>query len=316
MNELTFFDLFSGGGGAAQGAKQAGLKHIGGIELDPRIAEINRANHGVCHVANILETHPRNYDKPDWFHASPVCKSFSTAKVKWVRKEHPLDLACAAKVSEYIEFWQPDYFSLENVHGYINSDSFKGIVNTLLKCGYIPYWSVLNSADYGVPQNRRRLILLAKKLEFGLIKPQPKTEKLNSWYDSIKDLIPEFEQWDIKERVIKTLPRILKSSMYIDTSEGRHPARCTANKPALTIVAQGCASLRYRIIHNPLNLHIPIEQALLSCDIYRPNIKAYARLQSFPDNYIWSENRMINGTAIGNSVCPLFFEKLIRNELN
>ncbi len=60
---ITFFDLFSGIGGAAQGAKNAGLTLIGGVELDPRIGEIYRANHGEhLTVADVLETDPNQFD--------------------------------------------------------------------------------------------------------------------------------------------------------------------------------------------------------------------------------------------------------------
>jgi len=119
----TFFDLFSGGGGAAQGAKQAGLTPVGGVEIDPAIAEIYVANHGDhLAVTDVLDTCPTEFERPDWFHASPVCKSFSAAKTKG--KEHALDIACAEKVAEFIEAWRPQYFSLENVQAYARSQSF------------------------------------------------------------------------------------------------------------------------------------------------------------------------------------------------
>lgn len=367
---ITFFDLFSGGGGAAQGAKQAGLTPVGGVELDPAIAAIYTANHGDhLTVGDVLATRPQDYERPDWFHASPVCKSFSSAKTNG--KEHPLDIACAEKVAEYIEAWQPQYFSLENVAGYARSQSFGIIIEALHRSGYFPKWEVLSAADYGVPQSRRRLILLA--VRGGWVPPLPSPVRWVGWYEAIADLIPSLPESRLADWQIRALPEWVKDDLLVEGRNPRNPTIRTADQPSSTLPASvskgypiallihptdqrtcptpsgddpafaltaampktgnfprallientGARSdrdLQCRLAHHPCwtiramghDGHWHRANAVEAGRVVALTIPALARLQSFPDDYQWSGRKATDGTAIGNSVCPLFFERIVR----
>ena len=301
---ITFFDLFSGGGGAAQGAKQAGLTPVGGVELDPAIASIYTANHGDhLTVGDVLATRPQDYDRPDWFHASPVCKSFSSAKTNG--KEHPLDIACAEKVAEYIEVWRPQYFSLENVAGYARSQSFGIIIEALYRSGYFPKWEVLNAADYSVPQSRRRLILLA--VRGGWVPPLPSPVRWVGWYEAIADLIPTLPESRLADWQLEALPEwadiATTAPLLIENTGARsdRDLQCRlAHHPCWTLRAMGHDGHWHRA------------NAVEAGRVVSLSIPALARLQSFPDDYQWSSRKTTDGTAIGNSVCPLFFERIVR----
>ena len=366
----TFFDLFSGGGGAAQGAEQAGLTPIGGVEIDPAIAEVYKANHGDhLTVGDVLKTRPGQYDRPDWFHASPVCKSFSAAKTNG--RELALDIACAEKVAEYIGAWEPQYFSLENVAAYAKSKSFALVLNALYRAGYFPWVGVLNAADFGVPQSRRRLIVLA--VRGGFVPPLPPPTPWMGWYEAIYDLLPGLPDSRLADWQIKALPDEYKCSLLIDGRNPRNPTIRESRDPSFTVpvsVHKGwiCALLvhptdqrtcstpagdrpsftvtaampqtsnypRALLIENtgarsdrPLQIreqdqpcwtlramghdgHWHRANAWECGRIVRLDISCLARLQSFPDDYRWSGRNVTDGTAIGNSVCPVFFEQLIR----
>jgi DNA (cytosine-5)-methyltransferase 1 len=122
MANLTSADLFSGCGGVAQGMKQAGFTHDWGLEFDPAIAEIYRANHGQVYVQNILDADPMKFEKVDLLHASPVCKSFSTANAN--KGEKQVDIDCAIKTAQFIQVLQPPTFTIENVQAYGKSKAF------------------------------------------------------------------------------------------------------------------------------------------------------------------------------------------------
>ena len=95
----------------------------------------------------------------DWKHDSPPCPEFSVAKAGG--QEGLREIALAVKCCEYLIYARPRFYSLENVYGYRNSESFQLILKTLYALGYgVGYWH-LNAADYGVPQTRKRLILMA-----------------------------------------------------------------------------------------------------------------------------------------------------------
>lgn len=371
---ITFFDFFSGGGGAAQGAKQAGLTPVGGVELDHAIAEIYTANHGDhLTVADVLNARPGDYDRPDWFHASPPCQNFSTAKNGGM--ESAINIACAIKVAEFIEAWRPQYFSLENVAGYARSPrSFPIIVESLHRAGYFPQWSILNAADYGVAQSRRRLILLA--VRGGFVPPPPPPTPWLGWHEAIADLIPSLPESKLAKWQVKALPEWVRESVLVEGRNPRNPTIRGVRQPASTLPASlGKGYPRALLIHptdqrtcptpsggdpaftitssmpqtgnyprallientgarsdRPLQVRCPAEPiwtiramggsghwhratAIEEGRVVALTIPALARLQGFPDSYRWSGRKVTDGVAIGNSVCPLFFEGVIQNLL-
>ena len=222
----TFASLFSGGGGADIGAKAAGYLLSWGIEYDSDIAKVangNLGNHIVC--ADILKCDPKNFECVDWLHASPPCPSFSVAKNGGVETEQ--DIALSRKTLEFAQVLKPRHFTLENVWGYRDSKSWKLIFDGLRELGYgIDFWH-LNSADYGVPQTRKRMIVVANRDGIRPQKPLPthrkKTESDQqlsmfemlpnwiSWYESIEDLIPTLPDSQFAPWQIARLPEEIKS---------------------------------------------------------------------------------------------------------
>lgn len=154
----TFASLFTGFGLADVGVKQAGFTPIWGIENDPQIHEWGNAmlgGHVEC--ADVLQCKPAKYERPDLLHASPPCPNFSQAKQG--AKETPHDLALAQAVADFIGALLPQSFTLENVFQYMYSESFKLITKKLEALGYFWFADIINAADYGVPQTRKRLKL-------------------------------------------------------------------------------------------------------------------------------------------------------------
>jgi len=101
---MKFASLFSGGGGSDLGAIAAGLTHAWGLEYDPQIADVYRQNIGECHVLDILEANPHDFEPVDWLHASPVCKAFSSANAKAGEKQWDID--CGRCCSLNIFLWR------------------------------------------------------------------------------------------------------------------------------------------------------------------------------------------------------------------
>lgn len=235
----TFADLFSGCGGAAQGAKQAGFTHAWGVELDAPIAEIYKANIGECFVQNILEADPYKFEKVDLLHASPVCKSYSTANAN--KGEKQLDIDCAHKVAEFIKVLQPPTFTLENVQAYGKDKAFNIILEMLYSQGYWVNYQVLNSADFGVPQSRRRLILVAVKS--GFIPSLPLPEKHIGWYEAIADLVHDLPDSQLADWQVKALPNEIREHyFYSYKSEAMGNADLTSMfNPSTTLLASKCA---------------------------------------------------------------------------
>ena len=77
----TIATIFSGGEGVGVGARQAGLDHLWGVEMDDAIAQVARDNGFSTLTGNVMDTAlMMSLSRPDVLHASPVCKNASNAK--------------------------------------------------------------------------------------------------------------------------------------------------------------------------------------------------------------------------------------------
>lgn len=194
----TFASLCGGFRLADVGAMQAGYEPIWDVELDPKIAEIGSQLPGKTIVGSVTEVDWMKVDRPDVLWASPPCPNFSIAKAN--ASETSLDMAIAESIVDALKTLLPPTFILENVEGYKNSKSLQFIEGALYALGYWIDRQILNAADFGVPQTRRRLILRA--VLGGFPQPLPPAEKWKGWYQAIEDLIPtlpesEFAQWQL-----------------------------------------------------------------------------------------------------------------------
>jgi site-specific DNA-cytosine methylase len=267
--------LFTGFGGADLGMRAAGVNMVAGIEYDQAIAEVAHANGVPCDVVDILDSDPRRYLGIQALHASTVCTRASPANNSAKEnedglREAALDMAMARKVIEYLEVLRPCLFTLENVWGYREFQSFKGgakcegIYPALRRLGYqASYWH-LNAADYGVPQTRRRLILCAA-LGFRPQRPEathynPKDYALDQpmlfgevrpwvgWYEAIEDLIPTLPESEFAPWQLERLPKEIRQSILVHCSDMRSTPVNEFDKPSFTILAHKFGSVRAFIV--------------------------------------------------------------------
>ncbi len=169
----SFATIFSGGGLADVGLRQAGLRHLWGIELDPARASVACVNGFGVHAADVLTVDPKTLEAPDWLHASPPCTSFSQANPRAAQADGgratELDRALALRVVDFATALRPLWVSVENVPGWEDTEPMLAVVAGLEAQGYMVAWWLLNAADFGSPQNRRRLFVLASRVG----RPQP-----------------------------------------------------------------------------------------------------------------------------------------------
>lgn len=264
----TYDDGFSGGGLATLGAIAAGLKPIHAVEYDAAIADVYRRNIGDhVLVRPIQEVDWTALPVPYWRHMSPVCTRASQANSDG--EESDLDLEMARAVARSIAV-HPPMFSLENVWQYRNFESFKIILRALRKHGYaFDYWH-LNAAHYGVPQTRKRLILVASRIK-DVRRPQPTHAEPSEltpmfetrlpwvgWYAAIEDLIPtlpdsEFAPWQL-ERLPEKFSNFLIGGGNTNKDEVTSLAR-KACDPAFTVFANKPANQRAFIVDGKGNDH-------------------------------------------------------------
>lgn len=186
----TFIDLFCGAGGFSKGMEMAGFTCVGGIELKEVIAKTHQLNHkhSVTLYGDIREISPEEFasrigtNHVDVIIGGPPCPTFSTigdAKIKSVTgkptREDPRN-ELFLEYLKYVDYFRPELFIIENVPNFITKykgEIFNKAVEIIENIGrdeddegiYVvekPV-QVLNSVYYGVPQTRRRMMLVAHK---------------------------------------------------------------------------------------------------------------------------------------------------------
>jgi DNA (cytosine-5)-methyltransferase 1 len=280
---------------------QAGLIHAYGLEYDLAIADVYRANVGHCIVQNFLDADPFKFEKINWLHCSPVCKSYSLANAD--RRERQLDVDYAKKLAQFIKILQPEWVSIENVAAYGKPIDKKGkltafghILWALQLHGYSCQYRVLTASHYGVPQSRERLILVATK---GQDLPRLPVHKPQiGWYESIKHLIldckeAKFADWQLEMSKGITKPFVMSST------EQRSSTIRYYDQPIFTIKASD---------RDP-------RARLESGQVIQLNLDCLAALQTFPKDYQFGSKVEITRKIIGNAVPPLMFSEVVKAAL-
>jgi DNA (cytosine-5)-methyltransferase 1 len=314
----TFASLCSGFGLMDIGATQAGFQPIWGVEIDPKLAEVAAANlkHKI-YVKSMVDFDWSKVDRPEHLHISPPCQNASIASHKG---ESGIDIALANACCEAIEILQPDSFTLENVRGYQRFQGYQKIVDTLWGLNYWVNASVLNAADFGVPQRRDRLILRAVKCGFPALLPQPEIH--SGWFSAVEDLIPDFEDSEFAEWQLRLMPELYASMLTDSAVNSRRMATCLrpSKTPTAFLVSGTANNSRDVTVVDGRNVAMcvtasisrrPLRSWLDGGRVVKLNSRAIARLQTLPDWYQIPGNNALAGKGIGNGVPCLMARKIL-----
>lgn len=340
--EFTAVDIFSGAGGMSIGSIMAGIKPVLAVEFDKHAAKTYETNHPEVKVLahDIKTVNPLEHTKKNPFilFGGPPCQGFSVANTK----TRNLDNQNNWMFKEYLRFvkdLEPDWFLFENVVGFKSFDKGKFAIEVeqeLKNLGYQTNSTVLNASDFGVPQDRKRFFIVGHRKDKGAIEfdfTTLKKKKRVSVGEALADLpvlkngdkLPES---DYKHEALHPYTRIMRRKSktaiqnFVTESKphivGRYRAikqgenwkaaerkgllntysstkhthsgiykRLEANKPAVTIA-------NYR---KSMLIH-PHEDRGLS-------LREAARLQSFPDHFIFQGTLSFQQQQVGNAVPPL-----------
>ena len=170
----TAIDLFAGAGGLTQGLRSAGYHVVAAVEKDELAARTFRLNHAGVKVWNcdiraitgpkLLRAHGIARGSLDLLAACPPCQGFSSMRTRnGSRSSFDVQNELILDVLRLVRSIRPVSVMLENVPALAQDRRFTHFVDSLRSAGYCTTYAVLNTANYGVPQSRRRLILLASR---------------------------------------------------------------------------------------------------------------------------------------------------------
>lgn len=318
LRDFTSVELFAGAGGLALGMHLAGFRHVLLNEMDAMACQTLRRNHPEW---NVLEGDIHQVDftplrgHVDFLSGGFPCQAFSYAGKKGGLEDArgTLFFELARAVREI----QPKVFMGENVKGLLSHDDGKTldvIRNAIAELGYtLVEPRVLKAIMYQVPQKRERLILVAvrnditQQIQFRWPDPYKRVMTLRDAFYAgelfpvdvpasdgqaypekkrrVMEMVPEGGDWrDLPEEVQK---EYMGASFYLGGGKTGMARRLSLDEPSLTLTCAPAQKQTERC-------H-PIETRPLT-------VREYARIQTFPDEWIFEGNLTAQYKQIGNAV--------------
>jgi DNA (cytosine-5)-methyltransferase 1 len=285
-NPYKVLDLFAGCGGLALGFEAVGFQTIG-FEQDIDCCQTYSDNlQTECY--QVLLDNNTELPNADIIIGGPPCQPFSVGGEQLgildARNGFPIFINAIKKIN-------PKMWMFENVRGllYKNKWYLDEVLNTLESLGYQIEYKLMNFSDYGVPQNRERLIVVGHKNKFSFPKVIDKKitafDALGHYYD--------YEPDDGKY-LTQSMDEYVKK--YEIASKCINPRDLHKEKPSRTLTCRNLAGAT----GDMLRLVVPSGRRR------RLLIQEAARLQSFPDWYRFQGKEASIFKQIGNAVPPLF----------
>lgn len=319
--DFTFIDLFAGIGGFRIPIQENKGKCVFTSEFNHHAQKSYELNFGEIPFGDITTLDINIIPKHDVLIAGFPCQPFSiSGKMKGFEDTRGTLIYYVFKI---IEMRQPKVVFLENVKHLIHHDSgktLKTILKDLENLGYIVSWKLLNASNFGVPQNRERIIIIGhkeRKFDFTKIETKPKRIlkdilEPNGNFEFLKEPYTILNNYKLQEsglifigyrnKKIRTagvrpgtenLSRVHKQPNRIYSTDGLHPALPSQE-----------TSGRFWIYHNN--------------EVRKLTINECYRIMGFPDEFKKIESSAELYRQIGNSVCiPMINEiiKQIREQL-
>jgi DNA (cytosine-5)-methyltransferase 1 len=320
----TIIDCFCGAGGLSLGFKMAGFTSLFAFDHDPACVRTYISNLGsLCVSADIKDLTKQSIEnivghaiKPDVIAGGPPCQGFSVQ-----RRGNDLDFRnnFVLEFIRLIEEFRPRMFVMENVGGLLSprgNEIMRLLKARVSKAGYCIHINRLCALDYGVPQLRKRVFIVGELVHSGEPRFQFPAKGSVSGHTSVRGAIadlasksdvdvPNHRSDRLSELNLKriqslsegqsrdSLPKELQLNCHVNNPTHRHLdvyGRMWWDRPAPTITARFDSFSRGRFGHPQLDRSITLREG--------------ARLQTFPDDYIFNGTKVQVAKQIGNAVPP------------
>lgn len=298
---MTFMDLFSGAGGMSVGVRSAGLHKVASVEIDKDASETIRRNfpdsiHFEAPIEKLTETlleEKLGGRKINVIFGGPPCQGFSVAGLR--NPDDPRNKL----FREYIRFvkhFQPEFVVMENVPGILTMEGgsvYREIIRQFAEAGY-PNMSarILEAATFGVPQLRTRAIFMANRL--GLENPYPKEIFSKENYVSIENAIDDLKYTPRNSTINHEWTRHSEDFEQRISNVPHGGSLYETFRDAFKRQYKGVPSMAVKENHGGCHIHYELNRVL--------SAREMARLQTFPDDFIFSGTFKRAYWQIGNAV--------------
>ncbi len=317
---LKYIDLFSGAGGFSLGFDNKGFQNVFSIDIEPSFCETynhnfpshNLIQKDICDVTDAELKYLKEYDEIDVVIGGPPCQGFSIAgNIGRQFIEDPRNRLFKEFV-RVVKVVEPTYFVMENVarlYNHNKGNTRKEIINDFENLGYKVECKILNSADYGVPQVRKRVIFIGTKNNQKILFPKKEVDR----YVTVKEALSSYPKLESGQEskipnhiAMSHSEQMLHKMSFVSDGGDRNeiPERIrpksgdvrkyikySSNKPSVTVTGD-----MRKIFHYEQNRALTVREL--------------AKLQSFPDNFEFKGTKISQQQQVGNSVPPRMAEAI------
>ena len=340
MKRYNVLDLFCGAGGLSYGFENTGYNILLGIDNDAKALETFRANHtnaqSICgDITEITYEHDiqplLNGKKIDVIIGGPPCQGFSLSGPRnFDDPRNKLYLSYIRLVEEI----KPKAFVIENVPGLVglfNGQVEDNIISRFTEMGYDVVYKIMCAADYGVPQNRKRVVFVGtKKGETQFVYPSP-TGNMVTCEMALSDLPALEHELGTEIQAYSCPPQnAYQQLMRANSSDVRNHIAATHSEKVQHIISLVPDGGNYKSLpeeyRESRNFHVAwtrfaSQKPAPTIDTghrhhfhYKynrvPTVRECARIQSFPDDFHFIGNKTQQFRQVGNAVPPIMAQKI------
>ena len=302
---FNFIDLFCGAGGITCGLTKAGYTPKAAVEMVEIACDTHHRNFPSCklHRGSITEFIPSESLKQEaggiqLVSGGPPCQGFSVAGFRNPKDARNQLFREFIRVVDAVKPW---YVVMENVPGILTLDGgsfYRDIIQAYREIGYTVSVAVLEAADFGVPQIRARAIFIANR--FGWSNPFPKAQLKPSQYRPIEiglsDLSPNVPDPSINHEWTRHSPKMIERISKVQPGASLYESFFDAWKRQYP----GVPSMTIKENHGGTHIHPHLNRVL--------SAREMARLQTFPDDFLFCGPMKKAMWQIGNAVPPRLAE--------
>ena len=315
--EFTFIDLFAGIGGFRIPLQNNGGTCVFTSEFNTHAQNVYYANFGEYPFGDITKIPVGFIPQHDVLVAGFPCQPFSiSGRMKGFEDTRGTLIYNVFKI---IEAKHPRVVLLENVKHlvhHVHGNTLKTILQGLENLGYVYSYEVLNASDFGVPQNRERIIIVAhreRKFDFTKVKKHPRTKTIR---DIIDNDSAKYEYLDEPYTLLDNVKTQSSGLIFVGYRNKR--IRKAGVRPGTENLSR--VHKQPNRIYSIDGMHpaLPSQETSGRCVVYdgkrvrKLTITECYRLMGFPENFIRDSNLGEQYRQVGNSVCVPMVEEIIK----
>ena len=319
--EPNYIDLFSGAGGISLGFDQAGFNQILSVDIEPSFCETYKANfpeHTLIQkdIVKLSDEEIKSLIPNkviDVIIGGPPCQGFSMAGNigrKFIEDSRNQLFREFARVVEII---QPKYFVMENVarlFTHNKGETKKEIIELFKKMNYNVDCKIVNTAHFGIPQIRSRVLFIGNRISKNIIFPTKTVEKPMSISEAIGQLpiLKSGEKSDIPNHVaMNHSEQMLEKMSYVSDGGNRNEI------PVLIRPKSG--DVRKYIRYKSSEPAVCVTGDMRKIFHYSQNraltVRELATLQTFPLDFVFKGSTISQQQQVGNSVPPVLAKEIV-----